>query len=180
MPRPSRGICVFKAMITTILTIIHVAVCLFLIAIVLLQHGKGADMGATFGGSSQTVFGTEGPLPLLNKITTGAAVIFMLTSLGLAYFSSNLSRDSVMHAVKPPPPAVEGALERSPTTVPLPENQTAQPETAPQQFPGGGQQQAQAPVQEQAPATFPAEKSTPAAAPQEPPAAPPATEGEKK
>ncbi|MBT8329771.1 MAG: preprotein translocase subunit SecG, partial [Desulfofustis sp.] len=44
----------------TLLIIIHVAVCLFLIGIVLLQHGKGADIGATFGGSSQSLFGTEG------------------------------------------------------------------------------------------------------------------------
>jgi len=42
-----------------------------------LQHGKGADIGATFGGSSQSVFGTEGPVPLLNKITTFVAIIFM-------------------------------------------------------------------------------------------------------
>ena len=55
----------------TILTIIHITVCLFLVSIVLLQHGKGADIGATFGGSSQSLFGTEGPVPLMNKVTTG-------------------------------------------------------------------------------------------------------------
>ncbi len=56
----------------TLLTIVHVVVCLFLVGVVLLQHGKGADIGATFGGSSQSLFGTEGPLPLLNKITTSS------------------------------------------------------------------------------------------------------------
>ncbi len=81
---------------TTILIVLHVVVCLFLISIVLLQHGKGADIGATFGGSNQSLFGTEGPLPLLNKITTLAAIVFMGTSVTLAYISANQSSGSVM------------------------------------------------------------------------------------
>lgn len=80
----------------TLLTILHVVVCLFLVGIVLLQHGKGADIGASFGGSSQSLFGTEGPLPLLNKITTAVAVLFMITSVALAYYSANTSTGSVM------------------------------------------------------------------------------------
>jgi preprotein translocase subunit SecG len=79
-----------------ILTIIHIIVCFFLVIIVLLQQGKGANMGATFGGSSQTVFGSEGPMPLLNKVTTLAAVTFMITSISLAYISSHKSTSSVM------------------------------------------------------------------------------------
>ena len=105
-----------------ILTAIHITVCLFLVVIVLLQHGKGADMGATFGGSSQTVFGSEGPMPLLNKITTAAAVLFMLTSLSLAYLSANHGDDSVMTGVKPP--AAEKTVtvpSVPPVTVPLPD-----------------------------------------------------------
>lgn len=82
----------------TLLIIVHVLVCLFLVGVVLLQHGKGADIGASFGGSSQSLFGTEGPLPLLNKITTAAAIIFMLTSLALAYISSQTGNTSVMGA----------------------------------------------------------------------------------
>lgn len=93
----------------TLLTIVHVIVCLFLVGIVLLQHGKGADIGATFGGSSQSLFGTEGPLPLLNKITTAAAIIFMLTSVSLAYISSQTSKSSVMSGVSVSQPAVETA-----------------------------------------------------------------------
>ena len=95
----------------TLLTIVHVVVCLFLVGIVLLQHGKGADIGATFGGSSQSLFGTEGPLPLLNKITTAAAIIFMLTSVTLAYISSQSSNTSVMSevGVSQPAPKVEVA-----------------------------------------------------------------------
>lgn len=91
----------------TLLTIVHVVVCLFLVGIVLLQHGKGADIGATFGGSSQSLFGTEGPLPLLNKITTAAAVIFMLTSVTLAYISSQTSNTSVMTEVSVSQPVQE-------------------------------------------------------------------------
>jgi len=89
----------------TLLTIVHVVVCLFLVGIVLLQHGKGADIGATFGGSSQSLFGTEGPLPLLNKITTAAAIIFMLTSVTLAYISSRTSTSSVMSEISVSQPA---------------------------------------------------------------------------
>ncbi len=92
-----------------ILTIVHVVVCFFLVGIVLLQHGKGADIGATFGGSSQSLFGTEGPLPLLNKITTAVAVIFMLTSVTLAYMSSQSSTSSVMSGVTAEQPVQEVA-----------------------------------------------------------------------
>ena len=83
----------------TLLTVVHVIVCFFLVGIVLLQHGKGADIGATFGGSSQSLFGSEGPVPLLNKITTAVAVIFMLTSVTLAYISSQSGTSSVMSGV---------------------------------------------------------------------------------
>jgi len=83
-----------------LLTIVHVVVCFFLVGIVLLQHGKGADIGATFGGSSQSLFGSEGPLPLLNKITTAVAVIFMVTSVTLAYLSSQSSTSSVMKGLQ--------------------------------------------------------------------------------
>ena len=83
----------------TLLIIVHVLVCLFLVGIVLLQHGKGADIGASFGGSSQSLFGTEGPLPLLNKITTAVAVIFMVTSVSLAYISAHNSTGSVMESL---------------------------------------------------------------------------------
>jgi len=108
---------------TNLLTIVHIAVSLFLIVIVLLQHGKGASMGAAFGGSSQTVFGTEGPLPLLNKITTWAAILFMLTSISLAYMSSKVGDGSVMKEVAPvsetqnlpiPLPATDGVVPQAP------------------------------------------------------------------
>lgn len=119
----------------TILTIVHIIVCFFLVIIVLLQHGKGADMGATFGGSSQTVFGTEGPVPLLNKITTGAAIIFMVTSLLLAYMSANLGNGSVMEGVKAPV-ATPQEVELAPITIPLPQSATDNgTESVPAEFP---------------------------------------------
>lgn len=82
---------------STFIIAIHVLVCIALILIVLLQTGKGADMGAVFGGgSSQTLFGSGGASTFLTKMTTGAAVVFMLTSLSLAYFSGRQSSNSIV------------------------------------------------------------------------------------
>ena len=76
---------------------IHVVVCIALIMIVLLQTGKGADMGAAFGGgASQTLFGATGASTFLSKATTAAAIIFMLTSLILAYMASDKPGGSLM------------------------------------------------------------------------------------
>lgn len=136
----------------TLLIILHVVVCLFLIAIVLLQHGKGADIGATFGGSSQSLFGTEGPLPLLNKITTAAAVIFMLTSVALAYISSHTGTGSVMSEVAKPVPvqADKGTAGQPSEAQPAPQpvqqpaakseaQPAAQPEAQPAAQPAAGE-----------------------------------------
>ncbi|OGW40516.1 MAG: preprotein translocase subunit SecG [Nitrospirae bacterium GWD2_57_9] len=79
---------------------LHVIVSAILIAMVLLQKGKGADIGAAFGGASQTVFGPRGAASFLAKLTTAAAILFMVTSLGLAVTSSR--RSSVMEGVKQP------------------------------------------------------------------------------
>ena len=106
-----------------LITIIHVLVCFVLVMVVLLQAGKGASMGAAFGGSSQTVFGSSGPSTFLSKMTTWVAVIFMLTSLALShpYFYSS-GGGSLMKGAKqqdtrtapqipaqqPPAPAAQG------------------------------------------------------------------------
>ena len=82
-----------------ILIIVHVSVCISLILIVLLQRGKGADMGVAFGGSSQTVFGSAGATSFLHKITAAAAIIFMMTSLGLALLFGKGGTSSVMEEV---------------------------------------------------------------------------------
>lgn len=73
----------------TLLVVIHIFVCFALITIVLLQTGKGANMGAAFGGSSQTVFGSSGAGTFLGKLTAAAAIIFMLTSLTLTYTAAH-------------------------------------------------------------------------------------------
>ena len=81
----------------TLVVILHVIVSVALILIILLQTGKGADIGAVFGGgSSQTLFGSSGPTSFLSKLTAAAAVIFMCTSLFLAYFSGARPASSIM------------------------------------------------------------------------------------
>lgn len=71
-------------MFSTVITFFHVGICIFLVLIVLLQQGKGADMGATFGGGGNTLFGASGADNLLTKVTTTVAILFMATSLVLA------------------------------------------------------------------------------------------------
>lgn len=122
----------------TLLTIVHVIVCLFLVGVVLLQHGKGADIGASFGGSSQSLFGTEGPLPLLNKITTASAIIFMLTSVTLAYISSTTGSSSVMSEVSvsqpvTPPAQVAEPLAKEDMAVDATEEKEVKTDEAPKQ-----------------------------------------------
>jgi len=114
---------------TTLIIVLHTIVCLFLICIVLLQHGKGADIGASFGGSSQSLFGTEGPMPLLNKITTLAAIVFMGTSITLAYLSTSKSTGSVMSGVKVQAEQQTPA-STAPVTIPLPATKPAETEQA--------------------------------------------------
>src|SRR5688572_6849235 len=81
---------------STLVTIVHVICCLFLMLTVLLQSGKGGGMGAAFGGGNAgTVFGGGGASTFLKKLTAGAATVFMLTSMTLAYFSSTDAGDSL-------------------------------------------------------------------------------------
>ncbi len=105
-----------------LLIAIHVIVSGILIGMVLLQKGKGADIGAAFGGASNTVFGPRGAQSFLSKLTTGAAIVFMLTSLTLAITSSK-SSSSVMEGVKQqsaPAPAVPLAPPTQQTPAPAP------------------------------------------------------------
>jgi preprotein translocase subunit SecG len=113
---------------TIALTMLHVAVSIFMIAVVLLQSGKGAEMGASFGSSgSQSVFGAGGGSTFLSKMTTGAAVIFMLTSLTLAYLSGQPSSSSIMSSKSKPaaaapaqqaPAAPAAPAQGTPTNLP--------------------------------------------------------------
>src|SRR4030042_4992319 len=80
----------------TAIIVIHVTVCIALICIVLLQTGKGASLGAAFGGATQTVFGATGGAGFFEKLTTAVAVIFMVTSLLLTYMSAKRGGETIM------------------------------------------------------------------------------------
>ena len=106
-------------MMYTALIGIHIFACIFLIAVVLLQTGKGADMGAVFGGgSSETVFGSSGAGNFLTKLTTGIAILFMVTSLvmtyGLARQTSQSLFDDVPAPAAPQTEDAEGATDAAP------------------------------------------------------------------
>ncbi len=121
---------------TTILTVVHIVVCFFMVIIVLLQHGKGADVGASFGGSSQSLFGTEGPVSLMNKLTTMVAVVFMVTSVSLAYISSTSSTGSLMNVIEQPSATEEKAVPAGEKVIPMPQavvEEPAAPEAKPAQ-----------------------------------------------
>jgi preprotein translocase subunit SecG len=150
------------------LTVVHVIVCLFLIVIVLLQRGKGADIGAVFGsGSGATLFGSRGAGNFLTRLTTGAAVVFMLTSLTLAYFAQEGARSTLLEDEAPA--AGEPA---SPFAEPKPEA----PAPAPEGAAPGGFEQVPAPAGPEAPAAPEASGPEGAApAPAAPPAGAPAT-----
>ncbi len=121
-----------------LLVIVHIIVSLALIAVVLLQSGKGAEMGASLGASgSQSVFGAGGGTTFMTKLTTGAAIVFMLTSLYLAYLSSHTGTSSIMSKV-PPKAAPQGQsatpqapVQGQPAAAPAKPSQPAQQVPAP-------------------------------------------------
>ena len=99
---------------TLLLQIVYVMVCLFLIIVVLLQHGKGADIGVSLGaGSSNTVFGARGAGNFLTKLTTASAVLFMVLAFSLARFAVDTSADSLLEA--PASDAPEAPQETAPS-----------------------------------------------------------------
>jgi len=105
------------------LTILHVLACFAIIGIVLLQSGKGADIGSAFGGAgSQAVFGSMGTPTLLGKITTGIALVFTITSFTLAILGGERA-SSVVREPAPPPaaaPAPAGSAPAAPAAPTLP------------------------------------------------------------
>jgi preprotein translocase subunit SecG len=111
----------------TALAIVHIMVALGLILVVLLQSGKGADIGAAFGGgSSQTVFGARGGATFLSRATTVLAVMFMVLSIGLTLVSSSRGRAVALpeelpkSAPAPSAPAAPGAQAPAPPAAPAP------------------------------------------------------------
>ena len=80
----------------SVLITVHYLICFFLIVVILLQAGKGANVGAVFGGASQTMFGSRGPATFLNKITVFVATGFLVTSISLAHLAKQRSGTSVI------------------------------------------------------------------------------------
>ncbi len=102
-------------MLNTLLLLVHVFVALVLILVVLLQSGKGAGLGGAFGGgTSQSVFGARGPQSFLGKFTTGAAIVFMLTSLTLSVIGAGAGHSTVVDQMPAAPAAPQAAEEAAP------------------------------------------------------------------
>ncbi|MEP6934277.1 MAG: preprotein translocase subunit SecG [Nitrospirota bacterium] len=97
------------------LMVIHVMVCFLMVGAILLQSGKGAEIGASFGGSSQTVFGSRGPANFLSKFTVVVAAIFMLTSFSLAILAKERTFSSTVIDLKKKETS-QPASETSPST----------------------------------------------------------------
>ena len=148
----------------TLVVIVHLLACIALIAIVLLQTGKGAEMGAAFGGASQTLFGGSGGSSFMSKLTTGAAVIFMITCLLLSFMYRPGFRGgrSVMTEIPPveQPQAPAPAPAQPQPAPPAPEARPVQPEAS--------QKAAETP------------KQAPAETPKQPSAKPQSQQSEKK
>jgi len=107
------------------LTVIHVLVCAFLIIVVLLQSGRGADVAAAFGGmGSQTAFGPRGSATVLTRATTWSAILFMVTSITLSVIASRRSTSgSVLGNIKPS----QTKSQPAPQSAPKPEGQPTAP-----------------------------------------------------
>jgi preprotein translocase subunit SecG len=107
-------------MLQTIATVSHVLLAVSIIALVLLQKGKGADMGAAFGaGASGTVFGSRGTTNFLSRTTAILATLFFLSSLGLAYMAGQRTDPA---SILDRAPVTAPAPERAPSVIPVPED----------------------------------------------------------
>jgi preprotein translocase subunit SecG len=109
---------------------VHVLVCIFLILVVLLQQGKGADLSVFGGGSTQTAFGARGAATLLHKLTVASFVVFILTTLGIGILKSGPGGGSVMSDVageSAAQPAAPASGTPAPATPAAPAPQTAAP-----------------------------------------------------
>lgn len=136
-------------MFTALVIGIHLIVCIILILVILLQTGKGADIGAVFGGgSSQTVFGTSGASTFLSRLTIAAAVTFMVTSIVLSYFSGKGA--SVEYSVMQEQATQSAPRPGEGTPQPMPE--TPSPKEAPAATP---EKSAAPPEKSAAPAQVP-------------------------
>jgi preprotein translocase subunit SecG len=117
-------------MLYTFIVVIHVLICFLMIGAILLQSGKGAEIGASFGGSSQTVFGSRGPANFLSKLTVVVAGIFMVTSFSLAILAKQRNFSSTVIDMQPKSESVA-----PPTTPAQPSAVPTQP--SPESHPAG-------------------------------------------
>jgi preprotein translocase subunit SecG len=115
----------------TALIVLHIIVAFIMIGVILLQSGKGAEIGAAFGGSSQTVFGARGASTLLSKLTAISAAIFMLTSLSLAILSKQKNYSSPLGLDKPVPTQTAPAAPATPSAPAVPTAPGAMPTSEP-------------------------------------------------
>ena len=111
------------------ITILHVLVCIGLILVVLLQTGKGAEVGAVFGGSSSTIFGSSGAGNFLTRLTTVMAVVFMATSLTLGYLTARRPSATIFDN------RIPTAEPQAPAIPPAPEQQQGSPASGSQPTP---------------------------------------------
>lgn len=109
----------------TFVTVIHVITCVLLVLVVLVQSGKGAEISTSFGGSSQTVFGSSGGANFFTRFTSGAATVFMLTSITLTLMGGQ-SRKSLFESAGGGAPSSQPA-----TTTPGAQSSAAPLESAP-------------------------------------------------
>ena len=111
---------------TTFITVIHFLTCALLVLVVLIQSGKGAEISASFSGSSQTVFGSSGGANFFTRFTSSLAAIFFVTSLLLTVFASQSSR-SVFESAVPAANPAGGAQAPAPTAPAAPAEKAAAP-----------------------------------------------------
>jgi preprotein translocase subunit SecG len=125
----------------TLVLVIHVLVALAIVGLVLLQHGKGADVGAAFGGgASGSIFGATGSANFLSRMTAVLAAIFFMTSLGLTYFSFRKNEHKGVMATQPAQPGqqqVPGVPSKSGPAQQQAPGAPAKPGPAQQQAPAG-------------------------------------------
>jgi preprotein translocase subunit SecG len=118
----------------TLLIVVQILAALVIIGLVLVQHGKGADMGASFGsGSSGSLFGATGSANFLSRSTAVAATVFFVATLGLAYMNTHVAKPDVSGgSVLDKPAAPAGAASAAPGSIPTaPAVVPAAPATAP-------------------------------------------------
>lgn len=117
----------------TFLTVVHVIACVLLVLLVLIQSGKGAEISASLGGSSQTVFGSAGGANFFTRFTAGAATVFMITSVALTIIAGQAKKSLFEGEKTPAPISAPAAAPTADAGVPGAAQAPAKPVTTPVQ-----------------------------------------------